>query len=172
MTTEPRIHLDFFSLFLCAMLLLAHSAARAENNCPWMNEATASGLIGEDASGMAVAVPGKPALCTFAEHANKPMRTFQISVETAPDGHNQYLAVLWRACGSAFTPLSAIGNEAATCTRERHGNIIEALAVGRVRDQIFTVTLGTSIKDDMVLTPAMLKMKIDIAAEQVSGNLY
>lgn len=172
MTTEPRVHLDFHFLLLGAVLLLAQPAARAEKNCPWMNEATAAGLIGEDTSGMYHAEPAKPALCTFAERANKPMRTFQISIETALDGHNQYLAALWRACGSASTPLSAIGNEAAICTRERHGNVVEALAVGRVRDQIFTVTLGTSVKDDTVLTPAMLKMKISIAAEQVSGNLF
>lgn len=172
MATKPRIQLDFLSLFLCAMLLLTHSAARAENHCPWMTEATAAGLIGEDVSGMILAERGKPALCTFAERTNKPMRTFQISVETAPDGHNQYLAALRRACGSSSTPLSAIGNEAATCTRDRHGNLIQSLAVGRVRDQIFTVTLSTSVKDDPVLTPAMLKMKVGIAAEQVSGSLF
>ena len=43
---------------------------------------------------------------------------------------------------------------------------------GRVRDQIFVITLSTSSKRDPVLTPAMLEMKIGTAAEQVAGSLF
>lgn len=58
------------------------------------------------------------------------------------------------------------------CTLDqRHGGI-EEMAVARVRDQIFTVTLATTVKNDAILSPAMLQMKIGSAAELVAGNLF
>jgi hypothetical protein len=167
----PRTSHSFFLLF-GALVLVAPCTARAANNCPWLNEATASAFIGHDANGMYAASADKPALCTFAESGPKPLRTLQISVEVAPDAHSRYLAVSRLACPSGSEPLPAVGNEAATCVVDRRGGATEATAVGRVRDQIFTIILGTSAKNDAILTPEILRMKIDLAAEQVAGNLF
>ena len=161
--------LKVFALSLLAMPI----AARAENNCPWMNEATASDLVGGDAIGMYIAEKDKPAVCTFTEQSGKAIRTLQISVEVASDPHQRFLSTAKEGCGSnSPLPLQATGNEAVICAVDSHRKIVGQRAFGRVRDQIFTITLSTSIKDDPTLTPAMLKMKIDTAAEQVSGNLY
>jgi len=44
--------------------------------------------------------------------------------------------------------------------------------VGRVRDQIFTITISTTLKNDPILTRDALKARIYTAAEQVAGNLF
>jgi hypothetical protein len=46
------------------------------------------------------------------------------------------------------------------------------VAFGRVRDQIFTITLSTSLKDDFELNRKMLRARIYTAAEQFAGNLF
>ena len=155
-----------------ALLLAAPCTARAANNCPWLNEATASAFIGRSATGAYAAASASSALCTFTENAVQPLRTLHISVETVSDAHSRYLAAARMACPSGPGPLPAVGNEASTCVLVRSGGGTEAKAVGRVRDQIFTITLATSVKNDAVLSPAMLGMKIDSAAEQVAGNLF
>ena len=161
------------SLVLAGALLLASPCtARAANNCPWLNEATASAFIGHDATGAYASGAATPALCTFAENGPRPLRTLQISVEVAPDAQSRYLAVSRLACPSGSEPLPAVGNEASTCLVDRRGGTTEATAVGRVRDQIITIILGTSVKNDAILTPEMLRMKIALAAEQVAGNLF
>ena len=161
--------LNVFTLFLLVMPI----AARAENNCPWMNEATASDLVGGGAIGTYIAEKDKSAVCTFTEHSGKAIRTLQISVEVASDPHQRFLSAAKDGCGSnSQMPLQATGNEAVICALNSHRKMVGQRALGRVRDQIFIMTLSTSIKDDPTLTPAMLKMKISTAAEQVAGNLY
>ena len=171
MTTRRTHRLRTLPVLFGTLLFAAPCLARAANNCPWLNEATASAFIGHDATGTYAAGPANSALCTFAESGDKPLRTLQISVETASGTHNRYMAVSRLACPSGPEPLPAVGNEASTCVQVR-GGVTEAKAIGRVRDQIFTITLATSVKNDAVLSPAMLGMKIDSAAEQVAGNLF
>jgi hypothetical protein len=156
-----------------AMSLIMAATACAENNCPWMNEATASDLVGGgDAVGAFAAAQGKSAVCTFTEHDRKAMRTLQISVELAGDPHASFLSTVQQGCRSTSAPLKAIGNEAVTCTIDRHKAGMGERALGRVRDQVFVVTISTTLKDDPILTSAVLKMKIGTAAEQVAGNLF
>jgi hypothetical protein len=160
-----RIGSIVFSTFLLIM------PARAANNCPWMNEATASGLVSGDAVGAFVEGHGLSSVCTFTQRAGSVTRTLQIAVEIAADPHARLLS-LAQACGTSAAPLPAIGNEALICgidpRRKRSGE----RAVGRVRDQVFTITLSSSLKNDMVLNKDELRIKIDMAAEQVAGNLF
>jgi hypothetical protein len=147
-------------------------SARAANNCPWLTEATASGLIGADSTGTysAAATP-HPAVCTFTEKAEGMARTLTITVEIVPDPHAR-MSVLAQSCGSASSPLNAIGNEAVYCSADvRRGELGER-AVGRVRDQVFTITLSSTMKDDPILTRDALQSRIYTAAEQVAGNLF
>ena len=159
-------------VFVVSVLFVRPTIAHAENNCPWLNEATASDLIGGDAVGSFVAAKDKPSVCTFTQNDGKVTRTLQISVEIATDPHGSYLSTLQTDCRSASAPLKAIGNEAATCAIDHGKTVTGERVLGRVRDQVFTITLSTSMKDDPILTPAMLKMKVSLAAEQVSGNLF
>jgi hypothetical protein len=69
---------------------------------------------------------------------------------------------------STIEALPAIGNEAYVCTAE-HSN---ERVIGRVRDQVFSIRIGTTTKGESAVWLADLKTTIAIAAEQVSGNLF
>ena len=174
MANRPALSLLLVRTGMCALgavLLLTPVTARAANNCPWMNEATASGLVGGDAVGEFAASEGKPSVCTFTQHAANFTRTLQIVVEIATDPHARYLA-LTQTCEGSATPLNAVGNEAVVCAVDPRSDKPGERLLGRVRDQVFTITIGSTLKNDPVLNMADIKTKIGTAAEQVTGNLF
>jgi len=146
--------------------------AHAKNNCPWLNEATASSLLGGSAVGdFTEATTGQPAVCTFTQQAEGVTRTLRITVEVAVDPQSRLTAMV-QSCGSDAAPLKAIGNSATVCSAdERKGGLGERV-VGRVRDQVFTITLQTTLKGDSTMTRDALLSNIFTAAEQVAGNLF
>jgi hypothetical protein len=152
-------------------ILAAPAFARAANNCAWINEATASGLLGGDAVGEVITTPGQPTVCTFTQMAEGGKRTLRISVEIAGDAHAR-LAAIEQGCGADAAPLKAIGNEAQVCAADDRRVGMGERVVGRVRDQVFTITITSTVKNDPILTRDILKTRIYTAAEQVAGNLF
>ncbi len=159
-------------VLISAFFLAISAIACAENNCPWMNEATASDIVGVNVVGTYAAGLDKSARCTFAEESGQTGRTLQVIVENASDAHADYLLSLRTFCAIAKEPLMAVGNEAATCSILHRKTVTGERALGRVRNQVFIISLSTSIRNDPILTPGMLAMKIVTAAEQVAGNLF
>jgi hypothetical protein len=158
-----------------AMLCLSFAAlpARAANACPWMTEATASSLLGGDAVGAYTAAAGAaPAVCTFTRSSPEATRTLRVSVEIVSASPHEHLATMEQTCGAHAETLQAIGNEAVFCSTQTPGASASELALGRVRDQVFTITLATSLKGDRELTADVLKAHLYTAAEQVAGNLF
>jgi hypothetical protein len=148
------------------------SAAHAANNCPWLTEATASGLIGAEAVGSYTAAAGaQPAVCTFTQKSEGMVRTLTITVELSTEPHVRMASVA-QACGDGAAPLNAIGNEAVYCAADLRRGELGERAVGRVRNQVFTIDLNSTMKDDPILTRDALKSRIYTAAEQVAGNLF
>jgi hypothetical protein len=160
------------SLSVLGMLALFCLPARAANNCPWLNEATASGLIGCDSVGAFTPAPdAHGGACTFTEKADGTARTLTIAIEVVADPHAR-VSALAQSCGGGADPLNAIGNEAFDCSADvRRGQLGERV-VGRVRNQVFTITLSSTMKDDPILTRNALQSRIYTAAEQVAGNLF
>jgi hypothetical protein len=159
-----------FALLACVAAL--PNTARAANNCPWLTEATASSLIGVDSVGaFNAATETQPAVCTFTQKDRSITRSLTITVEIAKDPHPRMTAVA-QACGSNAAVLNAIGNEAVYCAADPRRGELGERAVGRVRDQVFTIVLNTKAKDEPVLTRDALKTRIYTAAEQVAGNLF
>jgi hypothetical protein len=151
----------------------ASALAHAANNCAWINEATASGLLGGDAVGE-VSGPalGQPAVCTFTQMTAGGRRTLRITVEIVADAHAR-VASIAQGCGADAGPLKAIGNEALVCAADDRKAGIGERVVGRVRDQVFTITIGSTLKNDPILfSRDVLKSRIYTAAEQVAGNLF
>ncbi|MGD0629134.1 MAG: hypothetical protein ABR987_07270 [Terracidiphilus sp.] len=145
---------------------------QAKNNCPWINEATAGGLLGGEAVGeFTAASAGQAAVCTFTQTGANFMRTLRITVEVTPDTHVR-LQAAEQACGKNAAPIQAIGNEASMCALDTRSSGLSELVVGRVRDQLFTITVSTTLKDDLILTRMSLKEKAYTASEQVAGNLF
>ncbi|MGA3045536.1 MAG: hypothetical protein ABSD67_02880 [Terracidiphilus sp.] len=148
------------------------AVCHATNNCPWLNEATAGGLLGGDAVGMKTGgTDGQPTVCTFTQQDAGVTRTLRVTVEIATEPHARMSAVA-QVCDADASPIKAIGNEALVCAADdRKGGLGERV-VGRVRDQVFTVTLNSTLKADPILNREALKAKIYTAAEQVAGNLF
>jgi len=159
-------------LLLSVICFALPAAIRAENNCPWLNEATAGGLLGGDAVGMKTdGSAGQPTVCTFTQQDKGVTRTLRITVEIAPEPHQRMSAVA-QVCGADAAPIKAIGNEALVCSADdRKGGTGERV-VGRVRDQVFTITIASTLKADPILNRDALKARIYTAAEQVAGNLF
>lgn len=149
-----------------------HAMAGAENSCPWMNEATASGLLGGDATGsFTKTAAGQPAVCSFLQNGPDGQRLLQVSVEIANDPHARMSAAT-RVCGLDAAPMTSIGNEALECVAKNKRGGHSAWAIGRVRDQVFTIWLTTTHKGDPVLSLDALLTRIYTAAEEVAGNLF
>jgi hypothetical protein len=163
---------QIFLAFLAVVWMAVPTLGRAENSCPWMNEATASDLVGGDVVGAYLVSKGSSSVCTFTQRMGMSTRTLQISVDLAADSHDSFLSIVGAQCGASAAPLQAIGNEAVTCVIDRGKAEMGEQVLGRVRDQVFVIALSTSIKNDPVLTPTALKVKIRSAAEQVAGNLF
>lgn len=162
-----------FELTLLGACIVALPAgAFAANNCAWINEATASGLLGGDAVGEVSAPdPGQPTVCTFTQMSAGVKRTLQVTVEIAADPHARF-QVISQGCGAAPVPLKAIGNEALDCGEDERKAALGESVVGRVRDQVFTITISSTLKKDPLFSRDALKSKIYTAAEQVAGNLF
>jgi hypothetical protein len=147
-------------------------SAHASNNCPWINEATVSGLLDGNAVGLFnQGTVGQPATCNFVFKSAGGVRTFAISVEITPDAHAQVMSIA-KGCKEPQEVLPAIGNEAYVCTTEHGKEAVAERVVGRVRDQVFAILISTTGKGDLILSTQDLKSRISIAAEQVSGNLF
>ncbi len=145
--------------------------ALAANNCAWINEATASGLLGGEAVGEISESAGHQTGCTFTQIAGGMKRVLRITVEVAADAHAR-LTTIVQSCGVNAMPLKAIGNEAFDCPANDPRAGAGERVVGRVRDQVFTITIESSLRNDPLLTRDALKFRIYTAAEQVAGNLF
>jgi hypothetical protein len=162
----------FVSLAVVLGLVCIPGAARASNNCPWINEATVSGLLDGEAVGSFSQESGdQSATCKFVYKTAIGTRSLTIHVETVQDAHVRVNSL---AAGCAQTPeaLPAIGNEAYFCTTAHGREVVTERIVGRVRDQVFTIEISTAGKGDTVLSQEEIKSRISRATEQVSGNLF
>lgn len=147
------------------------AVAHAENNCPWLNEATASWLLGGKATGsFEQSAEHQPAVCTFTEIETGFTRKLTLRVDVVPDAHSRVQALL-QSCNTDSAPVPYVGNEAGFCTftapKERGQRIF-----GRVRDQLFSISIGTTSKEDYQTHSDMLRLHLYSAADLISGNLF
>ena len=140
-------------LLLIAACLPA--AVAAEDRCPWLNAATAGGVLGG-----AVHATVTSTSCEFV-HQSGANQSLRIEVVQASGAHPK--------CGSGAVPLKAIGNEAQACPYTGDPGVIAEQVVGRVRDQAFLVRVSTT---DRSAPPKNLREKARIIAEQVAGILF
>jgi hypothetical protein len=115
----------------------------AENSCPWLNSATAAGVLGGP-----VTASVSPAVCEFVHDQT----TLHIEVRVKP-------ASIAAKCESPATPLRAIGNEAVACSVSGR-----EMVIGRVRDQRFVVWIQS--------TDPAVRTRARSVAEQVAGSLF
>lgn len=154
-------------LLLVALALPVISSA--EEACPWMNAATAGGLL-DGAVTLKVTHPGKDkddVNCEFTRQGGSLTYSLRIEVQTM-SAPREYFPKYAAQCRARGTPLNAIGNEAFACGRARRGQISEEV-VSRVRDRAFRILIATN---DPAAAQGAFREKAASAAEQVAGNLF
>jgi hypothetical protein len=186
------------SRILLIALFLFPLLCRAEENCLWLNAATAGGILGgavtvsvthanpqppniqpanvKSGTGPMSANPSGSSYSGItvddsdcAFHRQPPIAgELRIQVRTVGEPAKAFAAYTAQ-CGARGTPLKAIGNEAMVCDLNKKSGRLSEQVVGRVRDRLFVIDL--SVKDPSI-TQSALREKAETAAEIVAGNLF
>jgi hypothetical protein len=157
-------------LIALAGLLLGPVICQGQVRCPWLNVATASGVLNGPASLEVKKVAEDETVCLFRYEKEGTAYVLQISVKSQqPVGNGKALDL--SQCTSAGAPLRAIGNEAILCADDRKSNRGDEV-IGRVRDSFFRVAISTSSRNDSLMTREVLEERVRSIAEQVAGALF
>jgi hypothetical protein len=171
---------------------------RAQENCLWMNAATAGGILGGAAT-VSVSHPktppptiqpanvksgagpmsANPSGASYgantiddadcAFHREPPIAgALSIRVWTVSEPAKAFVAYSER-CGAHGAHLKAIGNEAVACDLNKKPKHLSEQVVGRVRDRLFVIDLSV---EDPSITQSALREKAQTTAEIVAGNLF
>jgi hypothetical protein len=156
---------------LLALALFAPAASHAQTKCPWLNEATAHGILGGDVT-LTVKLDDQGAgVCRFTRRQGAATHELRISVARMSDVSKQFPTHLAQ-CPPKSPPLPATGNEAVTCTTHSKENHYAEIVVGRVRNQAFIVSVSSTVQDEPSMTQEMRRQKSNLVAEQVAGVLF
>jgi hypothetical protein len=158
---------------LLSLALFTPAICNAQTKCPWLNEATARGILSGPVTVTVTVKPGDQAsgICEFARHQGTAIHELRISVDLMTDIPKQFPTRLAQ-CPPKSPPLPATGNEAVTCSAHTKENHYAELVVGRVRNQAFVVSIGSTVQDDPSLTRVERRDKANQIAEQVAGILF
>jgi hypothetical protein len=158
--------------WLCAVagLALADAPAQAHARCPWLNVATASGVLDGPATLTLQQPAADETVCVFRYQNRNTVYSLQIEVWAHQD-IGKGLTVQESDCTAPAIPLRAMGNEAILCTDDRKSVRGDAV-IGRVRDSIFRVSLSTSARNDPAMPRDVLEQKTRETAEMIAGSLF
>lgn len=170
MKTNVGIRIWFI---VVASLSLLSGTCGAQSICPWLNTPTASGVLGGAAAVEVNNTGAGTGTCIFRLQNGAPHDTLRIAVVRADHAENagREMKPYEVSCTASKAPLKAVGNEAVLCgadTKTSRGELV----VGRVRDNLFTVTISTGTGDDSGATRDTLVEKAEAIAKQVAGALF
>jgi hypothetical protein len=151
--------------------MLLGTVCHAQPKCPWMNEATARGiLLGPVTLTVNVNDHGD-GFCDFSLQHGAAIRHLHISVFNMTDVPKEFPSYLAQ-CPPRSAALHVIGNEAVFCTTEGDADAHAERVVGRVRAQAFLVDVSSTAPDDPSMPREMRRDKANLAAELVAGILF
>ena len=156
---------------LLGLAMLMSPLCQGQSKCPWINEATARGILGGAVTMTAKTGNRGEGVCKFSRQQGGVIRQLRISVDIMTEIPNQFPAFLAQ-CQSKTMPLQAVGNEAVMCSIQDKGDQYDESVVGRVRDQAFVVSVSSNVQNDPSLTREMRREKANLVAEQVAGILF
>ena len=142
-----------------AFLFLLPATVAAAETCPWLNAATAAGVLGSPVT-MTVShdtANRDDAVCSFKGNRSE----LRIAVYTSETPHSRFTFDA-AECGSNPDRLKGLGNEAVACNHGANGQA--ALVVGRVRNRVFTVLVSAD--------SSAVREKVRAVSEQVAGFLF
>ena len=170
---------------MLSLAILIPAVCHGQTKCPWINEATARGILGGAAN---VSVTTNvthqgDGVCKFSRQQGNVVYELRISVDIMTDIPKQFPTYLAQ-CPPKSAPLRAIGNEAVMCSTDAKtdakpgantvtkGEAFAEKVVGRVRSQAFVVSVSSSVENDASMTREMRREKANLTAEQVAGILF
>jgi len=182
-----------FALALAAWVP-APASCQAQAKCPWLNAATAAGVLGGEVEmtvkKSAEQVQGKgagaasyedqmredrfDASCTFTRKTASGLAVLLIDVRTMPDIATSFPPILAACPGKRF-PLRGIGNEAFQCAIDSSGhtgNDGQEEVIARVRDRAFVLTIRREATVQTAANSSQLSDDTRNVAEQVAGSLF
>lgn len=179
------------SLIAFAGLLAPPRDCNAQARCPWLNAATASGLLGGEVQ-MSVSAPVDPGSgkgvgaamypdqlrtdrfdvsCDFTRKTTSNAFSLSIVVKTMADYKKDFSTYL-ALCGGTTAPLKGIGNEAVQCVSNDISAAGEEKVIARVRDRAFVLTVRRETKPHAGAEAVELSDGTRNIAEQVAGSLF
>ncbi|HUB77281.1 MAG TPA: hypothetical protein VMB03_00725 [Bryobacteraceae bacterium] len=136
---------------LALMLVFLSAIASAEARCPWLNAATAGGVLGGSVE-MSVTATS----CEFTRSGA--LLRIEVASASAKAAH----------CGAGAEALRGIGNQAFECAYQGQPGWTGQQVVGRVRDQAFVVRIAAADRG----MAKSLRENVRKVAEQVAGILF
>lgn len=141
-------------------------SALAAGSCPFLNSATAGGILGRKLNLEVTHSGPKPENTTCDFNGQDTNATsLRITVRRMTNMPLEYVTWL-QQCAEKTTPLKGIGNEAVECDAN-NGSQSGTEVLSRVRDQAFSVRV---LARDVPLTESRRQARR--IAELVSGNLF
>ena len=156
---------------LLGLTMFVPAVCHGQAKCPWINEATASGILGGAVTVTAKVTDQTTGTCVFSRKKGAVVHQLRISVNLMSDFSKQFPSYLAQ-CQPKSSPLRAIGNEAVICSIQGKAGHYGEIVVGRVRNQAFVVSVSSSVRDDPTMTQEMRREKVSLVSEQVSGILF
>jgi hypothetical protein len=156
---------------LFGLAILMSTVCHGQTKCPWINAATAGGILGGAVTATANISDQGSGVCEFSLQQGEVIHLLRVSVDIMTDIPKEFPTYLAQ-CPPKSTPLRAIGNEAVTCKVEGDVHQHAELVVGRVREQAFLVSVSSSVENDPSMTQEMRRAKANLVAEQVAGILF
>ena len=158
---------------MATCLILLCSPCSAQSICPWLNTATASGVLGGTPTVQVDNPGGGSGTCLFRRQNETRTDILRIAVISAEpmEKTQKEMKVYETNCTSSAAPLKAIGNEAILCisnTKASSGQLI----VGRVRNNVFAVTISTGTGNISKVIQDTLAQRAEEIARQVAGSLF
>lgn len=148
----------------------AQSPSGVPKRCPWLNEATASGVLNGPVTRALEQPSIHETVCLFRYENRKTVYSLRIEVSVGQDT-NAGLKIEQSDCTGTAIPVRAIGNQAMQCDVDRrtsHGNAL----IGRVRNAVFRVGISTSLRNDPAMPRDVLEQKARDIGEAVAGSLF
>jgi hypothetical protein len=153
--------------WIVVLALVLPALSQAGESCPWLNEATAAGVLG-GAVQITVAHPGKDADDAVCDFVRTPGSELHIRVETMYNARREFASYTAR-CRANAAPLRGIGNEAAACSADGDKGQIAEQVAGRVRNRAFLVRISSA---GQAAPRNTLRENARNVAEQVAGALF
>ncbi|NYF90728.1 hypothetical protein HDF08_002830 [Edaphobacter lichenicola] len=160
-------------VFLAAAgLFISPVRCSAQTQCPWLNAATAAGVLGGEVQANATALtPQGDTTCDFKRAQQASVFELKIAVHTMALPSKDFAAYLAQ-CSGTPVPLKAIGNEAFQCVPSKKSDNGAEQIIGRVRDRAFIIDIRSSSTRQPTSTQSGLSEEARNVAEQVAGALF